>query len=60
MDEEALYGALKNNHLFTAALDCFTKEPYTGKLTQLDDIVLSSHMVSFTVEKKRGNGKTSD
>ena len=52
IDEDALYDALKDGKLYGAALDCFAQEPYTGKLTELDNIVLSSHMGSSTVETR--------
>ena len=52
IDEDALYDALKCGKLYGAALDCFAKEPYSGKLTELDNIVLSSHMGSSTVETR--------
>jgi len=52
VDEEALYNALKNNHLSGVALDVFNKEPYSGPLTTLDNIVLTSHIGSYAKESR--------
>ena len=52
VDEEALYSALKNGHLAGAALDVFSQEPYAGKLCELDNIVLTPHVATLTVESR--------
>jgi len=44
IDESALVDALLQNHLEGAALDVFEKEPYEGRLTTLDNVVLTAHM----------------
>lgn len=44
VDEEALTDALLQQHLGGAALDVFEKEPYEGRLTKLDNVVLTAHM----------------
>lgn len=53
IDEEALYEALVEGTLSAAALDCFVDEPYSGKLIELDNIVLSPHMGSSTYETRK-------
>lgn len=52
LDEQALYEALKNNRLAGAGLDVFNEEPYTGPLTQLNNIVLTSHIGSYAKEAR--------
>ena len=44
VNEKALYYALKNKKLFSAAMDVFIKEPYKGKLKKLKNCLLTSHM----------------
>jgi D-3-phosphoglycerate dehydrogenase / 2-oxoglutarate reductase len=46
LDEQALYDALVQGHLAGAALDVFKKEPYEGKLTQLDNVILTAHIAA--------------
>jgi len=53
VDEKALYKALSSGKLAGAGIDCFIEEPYSGKLTELDNIVLSPHMGSSTVETRK-------
>jgi len=52
IDEEALYNALKSNHLGGAALDVFQKEPYAGPLCELENVVLTPHIATLTVESR--------
>lgn len=52
IDEDALYLFLKNNPNATAYLDVFEKEPYTGTLTGLDNILLTSHIGTTTRETR--------
>ncbi len=52
IDEEALYEALKSQHLAGAALDVFYKEPYAGKLTTLDTCILAPHTASYAREAR--------
>lgn len=52
IDEQALYDALKNEVIMGAALDVYNKEPYSGPLTELDNIVLTSHIGSYASESR--------
>jgi len=52
IDEDALYLFLKNNPNASAYLDIFEKETYTGKLTGLDNILLTSHIGTTTRETR--------
>jgi D-3-phosphoglycerate dehydrogenase len=52
IDEMALYEALKTGRLYGAALDCFADEPYKGPLMDLENVVLSPHMGSSTIETR--------
>ncbi len=50
VDEKALYDALKKGHMAGAALDVFENEPYTGPLTELDNVILTPHIGSYAKE----------
>ena len=52
IDEDCLYELLKNKHISGAALDVFKKEPYDGKLKELDNVILTPHIGSFTIESR--------
>lgn len=52
VDEDALYNALNTNKLSGAAVDVFSKEPYTGILCNLDNIILTPHLGSYAKEGK--------
>lgn len=51
-DEAALYNALKTKKLRGAAIDVFSEEPYTGPITELDNVVLTPHIGSYAEEGK--------
>ena len=53
IDENALYTALKTNEIAGASLDVFEKEPYNGKLIELDNVVLTPHIGSSTIETRK-------
>jgi D-3-phosphoglycerate dehydrogenase len=53
VDEKALYEALKTGHLAGVALDVYEKEPYKGKLAELDNVILTPHIGSYTIETRR-------
>jgi D-3-phosphoglycerate dehydrogenase len=52
VDEQALYGALKEGRPAGAALDAFTAEPLPAEspLRGLDNIILTSHIAASTAE----------
>lgn len=52
IDEDALYDALKAHQICGAGLDVFAQEPLptTSKLLELDNLILSPHFSSQTVE----------
>jgi len=52
VDEEALHRALQSGHLSGAALDVFPQEPYTGKLCDLDNVILTPHIATLTEESR--------
>ena len=52
VDEEYLYNALKDKRIAGAACDVFSKEPYEGKLIELDNIILTPHLGSYAEEAK--------
>ncbi len=59
IDEQALYKALKEGKIAGAALDVYCEEPksedaeFKCKLTELDNVVLSSHLGASTAEAQR-------
>ena len=52
VDEVALYKALKEKRIAGAALDVFEQEPYSGSLTELDNVILTSHIGSYAMEAR--------
>jgi len=48
IDETALAVALQTRPTFSAAIDVFEEEPYTGALTTLENCLVSCHMASCT------------
>lgn len=52
VDEDALHEALKTGEIAGAALDVYEDEPYTGKLVELDNIVLTAHVGSYAKEAR--------
>ncbi len=52
VDENVLYQLLKEGQLSGAALDVFEKEPYEGPLSELDNVILTSHVGSYAVESR--------
>ncbi len=48
VDEAALARALRSRPSFSAAVDVFTQEPYSGELAALENCLLSCHMGSGT------------
>lgn len=52
LDESALHSALVDGRLAGAALDVFQREPYRGPLAELENVVLTPHIASFTAESR--------
>lgn len=52
VDEAALALAIRDGHLGGAALDTYEKEPYTGPLAELPQVVLTAHMGSYAEESR--------
>lgn len=52
VDEDDLYDVLKDGKITGAASDVFLKEPYDGKLIELDNIILTPHLGSYAEEAK--------
>lgn len=52
VDDNALYDALRMGHLAGAALDVFSREPYAGKLCELDNVILTPHIATLTCESR--------
>ncbi|WP_028202340.1 2-hydroxyacid dehydrogenase [Paraburkholderia nodosa] len=59
VDEDALYDALTSGHLFGAGLDVYRNEPNVDqRFARLDNVFLSPHMASATVETRDQMGFT--
>lgn len=52
VDEAALALAIRDGRLGGAALDTYEKEPYTGPLAELPQVVLTAHMGSYAEESR--------
>ena len=52
INEDDLYTALKENIISAAAVDVFEKEPYNGKLKELDNCLLTCHMGASTIDSR--------
>lgn len=53
INEDDLYNALKDNIIAGAAIDVFKHEPDVGKLKKLDNIILTPHIATYTVETRK-------
>jgi D-3-phosphoglycerate dehydrogenase len=50
VDDAALQAALESGKVAGAALDVFTREPYSGPLLELDNVVATPHLAASTEE----------
>lgn len=48
--ETALFAALEKRRIGGAAIDVFTEEPYAGPLSSLENVILTCHMGSMTID----------
>jgi len=53
IDEGALVKALEERKIQGAWIDSFQKEPYSGQLTQFEQIILTPHIGSYSIECRR-------
>ena len=53
MDEQALEQALEQGLIGGAWLDVFREEPYAGALTKYDQVLLTPHMGTYTIQCRR-------
>jgi len=52
VDEKCLYTQLVSGKIACACLDVFEQEPYSGKLTALDNVILTPHIGSYAREAR--------
>jgi D-3-phosphoglycerate dehydrogenase len=52
VNEEVLYQALVSERVAFACLDVFDQEPYSGPLTQLENVILTPHIGSYAQEAR--------
>lgn len=52
--EDALLAALNDGKVAGAAIDTFETEPYSGSLCNREDVVLTPHVGSYTLECRKG------
>jgi D-3-phosphoglycerate dehydrogenase len=52
IEESALYNALNTGRIGYACLDVFETEPYTGRLVDLDNVMLTPHIGSYAREAR--------
>ena len=53
INENNLYNWLYNNELASASIDVFENEPYKGELKTLDNISLTPHLGSCTIQSRK-------
>ena len=52
IDEPGLIDALQSKHLSGAGLDVFGEEPYTGPLCDFENVILTPHSATLTIETR--------
>ena len=50
INEDDLYNVLESGHLGGAAIDVFEKEPYDGRLANIERCILTAHLGSMSVD----------
>ena len=50
IDNDYLYKLLKKNKILGACMDVFDNEPYYGKFTKLNNVILTPHIGSYSKE----------
>jgi D-3-phosphoglycerate dehydrogenase len=53
IDEDALVEALEDRRVQGAWIDTFEEEPYSGQLRRFDQVILTPHIGSYSVECRR-------
>ena len=53
VNENAIYEYLKSNNESYYCCDVYIEEPYNGKLTELDNVLLTPHVSTFTFSSRR-------
>jgi D-3-phosphoglycerate dehydrogenase / 2-oxoglutarate reductase len=53
IDEEALIKALISGQISAAGLDVVLKEPYSGKLLEFPQVIMTPHVASNTIESRQ-------
>lgn len=53
INENVLYEYLKNHRISGAAIDVFENEPDVGRLKELENIILTPHIATYTVETRK-------
>lgn len=54
VDEDALVAELESGHVSGAWFDAFWEEPYTGPLTQFEQVLLTPHIGTYTQQCRLG------
>jgi D-3-phosphoglycerate dehydrogenase len=52
VEEAALIDALRSGHLAGAGMDVYTQEPYAGPLCDFENVILTPHAATLTVETR--------
>lgn len=53
IDENALFNALDSGKVSSAWLDVFWNEPYNGRLTEYNQVLLTPHMSTYSVQCRK-------
>jgi len=53
VDEDALIEALNDGRVASAWFDAFPEEPYKGKLTEYEQVLLTPHMSTYSVQCRK-------